>query len=1184
MKKAAFIFFLILMVCLPMRAQRDNLAVLIDLSRRAKGYYEGYAGSSGKNEFSYHSFRSDLQQCMISRCTDGTMDMEWYTQEIPATITPEGVGFIWIAAIDITEKHLGFSLYVNDSKRLEYYSGNQKQWTVKSSDGGSLTFQLVTTDMYGDAHGYMVLQAPASWLIPGKAQKIRIVGEKAGGSTWTIVFKTSDVRESLAESVRFDTWLEIQANSFSGVYTIEIKAPLTKTGESLRFSSHALEGSVLLQPGSGQAFGSFQIPLSASGKRFVLWDSYDKLIDLEHFGETDETSLLLSRSVLENVTVTIGGIIFIKATRTYKPKLVESLLSLSQSPLARGSIYLMNSSHQDIAWMDSPEKCVIERDTMLLTPLLTKAAANPGYRFDIEDALMLKEYMARHPESTGAIRQMLTDGRLSCGASFVQPYEEMYSGESLIRQFYMGARWLKKEFGYNANTYWNLDVPGRTLQMPQIMRKSGVTNLMLSRQEKGFYRWFAPDGSEVLAFSPGHYSNAYPSLHKDFYDAACYLSGSTLAWAGYLGDSIHSPVVPVLSDWDMSPAEDYSFLISQWERIDRLELAPGKEVSAQMPVFHISTAPEFFQAFSMNMANFPILCGERPAVWLYIHGPSHQQAIKASREGDILLPMAEKFATIGCLLDGSFATYPEKELEEAWESKIFPDHGWGGKHGDITDALFLRKYLDARAKADALLTRSLEHIASYVRTKEGANIAVVVFNSLSQEREDPVSVGVTFDKGKIFDFELIDQAGKKVDMQVNDMQKYDDNSIRSAIIEFIAAKVPSVGYRTFYVRPLTIKTGTGTEKRQADMVENPFYTLCFGKGGLTGIYDKQLGKELVVPGKFLAGEIFTMRSIGNGAGEFADIQKPDMDGFDKTSNQAGDWVQVEKGPVYSCWKFRCPIRYAVVEEEVRLYHKVKRIDFLVNILNWEGVLYREFRMALPLAMTGGEIQYEVPFGVVRVGKDEIKGAAGERYITPCKDVHPRGIENWIGASDKQMGVVLSSSVAVADWIDPTNDPVPNIILQPILLASRRSCHGEGNEYLQTGYHHFQFSLTSYDPMAGIPLTFGREVNEQLVAVIAPEPFRRANLPEASSFFSTGSANLVISTIKKQEEGDDIVVRMFEERGEDSHGVLQSYFPLLSAGKSNLLEEGNLSVPMVKGTIPLDVGHNAIETFTLKIKK
>ena len=63
---------------------------------------------------------------------------------------------------------------------------------------------------------------------------------------------------------------------------------------------------------------------------------------------------------------------------------------------------------------------------------------------------------------------------------------------------------------------------------------------------------------------------------------------------------------------------------------------------------------------------------------------------------------------------------------------------------------------------------------------------------------------------------------------------------------------------------------------------------------------------------------------------------------------------------------------------IRVYHDVKRIDFDVDLLNWEGVMYREFRMMMPLALNQAEVSYEVPYGALTVGKDEMPGAAGER--------------------------------------------------------------------------------------------------------------------------------------------------------------------------------------------------------------
>lgn len=58
---------------------------------------------------------------------------------------------------------------------------------------------------------------------------------------------------------------------------------------------------------------------------------------------------------------------------------------------------------------------------------------------------------------------------------------------------------------------------------------------------------------------------------------------------------------------------------------------------------------------------------------------------------------------------------------------------------------------------------------------------------------------------------------------------------------------------------------------------------------------------------------------------------------------------------------------------------------------------------------------------------------------------------------------MSSSVAVFDHIDPTDNPVNYTMIQPVLLASRRSCHGAGNRYLREEDHHYSFSIFSHEP-------------------------------------------------------------------------------------------------------------------------
>jgi alpha-mannosidase len=866
-----------------------------------------------------------------------------------------------------------------------------------------------------------------------------------------------------------------------------------------------------------------------------------------------------------------------------QPLSMENILLLSKSKLASGEIHLMNSSHQDIAWMDLLEKCIIERDTMLMTPLLIAAEKNSGYRFDIEDVLMIKEYIGRHPDSKADIIRMLKDGRFSCGSTYQMPYEEMYSGESLVRQFYLGARWAKENLeGYFPDTYWNLDVPGRTMQMAQIMIKSGTKYLIIARDEKGVFKWYSPDGSYVTAYSPGAFGTDIKFLNRDFSVASGPLAQKFLFWdKGYNDNKSEQPVIPILSCKDMSPAIDYSQFISKWNSLVSYKDEKGEVQNLSLPKIKYVKASEFIDKISKSSSNLKEITGERPAVWLYIHGPSHEWALKASREGDIMMTNAEKFNAIDGLLRGTFRNYPEDRLNTAWEDKIYPDHGWGGKGGESTDAIFLSKFNGSLNEAKSMTNQALKSIASKIRTNPKKGIPVIVFNSLSWQRKDLVSFKIAFDESKAMGINIMDAFGKSVPVQLTEIERYKDNSIKRAKAIFIATDIPSIGYKTYYAVPEMMIMATKIVNR--DEIETPFYKIKLGEGGVKSIFDKELNVELLNTSKFMGGDVFTMKSFGNGAGEFAEIQQPSMEDFDKVSDHSAKWEMMESGPVYNSFEMRQKIRNAVIRTKLIIYNDLKKIDFETSLLNWEGLLYREFRFALPVNMKDGKISYEVPFGVLEVGKDEIAGAAGERYITNCADVHPRGIENWIGASNDRFGVTLSSSTAVADFIDPTGLVSETTLLQPIMLASRKSCHKEGNDYLQTGNHYFNFSLSSHEPGWINGYKFGRQANEKLLVIVDPQQGKATAIPEELSFFSVNSSNVAISTIKKAEDNGNTVIRLFEIGKGETPVNLSSWFSIVKAEKTDMLEYNGKAIESNRNTVLMNLGSHAIETIKLELK-
>jgi len=1162
----------------------DKNSSLYRYNQKSAGYLEGYSKTISGNDFAYHSLRDDLRDALLIRCRDGMNKASWVTQIIPADYKGEYISFGIIAAINCVDRpDLKLVFKINGISRFEVPITKRYEWEISGADGSSISFDPCEIDMYGDPHGYLTLKLPVKWVDLGIPVKIEVEASVAGEQTWLIIYKAPDAIAALRQMMKLKAEFTIALNKLNG--ELSVTGPKSFEGKTILVKAKNFEKGFSLENAAGGTAGRIILTRECINNGFTLVESGAELLNVDQGNMQTDVQRISGNSVVRIESRWQGDLAEFKVRRQYAPKTAKAINEMISSGRQNGSIYLMNSSHQDIAWMDTPDKCVIERDTMLLTPLINKAVRNSDYRFDVEDALMLREYITRHPDRKNDIAQLLKSGQISCGSSFIQPYEEMYSGEALIRQFYFGARWLKKTFGYSADTYWNVDVPGRTLQMPQIASKAGTKYLIMSRHEEGIYNWFSPDGSYITAYSPGHYADAQIYLTKDFFAAVPSISANYGKWAANF-DEGKKPVVPLLSDWDMSPAKDYSELIARWKNITSIENENGENHSIALPEIKISLASEFMKKYTESAKQIPAIKGERPQVWLYIQSPSHFEALKSSRRGDIVLTAAEKFSAINSLLERSFTDYPEKELNNSWEAKIYPDHGWGGKGGDITDSTFKAKYDFALTEGERILNKAVASIAVKIKTEEKKGIPVILFNSMGVGRNAPVKVKLTFNRKNVKDLSVTDAKGRTVPSQSNGETYDKEGNLKEAYICFTAENVPSLGYKTYYV-----ETHKETLPKPVWMSglyhSNNFYRVEFTDKGISRIYDKVLGKDLIDDSKFSCGEVFMMKSVGEDAGEFSDIQMPVMDDFETTRNYKLKWERTADGPDFTSFKFRQKVKYAVIEEEVIIYNRVKKIDFNISILNWEGVMFREFRAAFPVNMKKSSVSYEVPFGVVNVGRDEIAGAAGERYKTICADIHPRGIENWIAAMDNEAAIILSSTCGVADYIDPTTPSINQTILQPILLASRRSCNGEGNEYPQKGNHYYNFSLTSKPVEKEMDYSFGREANEELFAVVSPKRIKNANLPEELSFFSTGTENLSISTIKKAEDENGLIVRIYENEGLDTKLKMKSYFNFSSYINTNIIEyplDMNAAKNGIefKKSYPIEIGKFAIETFLFKL--
>lgn len=833
-----------------------------------------------------------------------------------------------------------------------------------------------------------------------------------------------------------------------------------------------------------------------------------------------------------------------------------------------GSIEIINTSHQDIAWMNTPDSCKHERIHDIIIPALEMAEENPGFRFGMEQTLNLRELLDEYPSYKKTIEEAYQKNRFTWGATLNQSYEGLLTSEQLVRQLYQGRKWILDYFDgkVDTRTAFNMDVPGRSSQTAQLLRKAGVKYLVVSRMKEGFYNWHSPDGSHILTYSPGNYGWAsifYKYFDKDAPTAMNKLSEVLKNWNDYYASRNIPPHYAVMISNDAAGPKYYKQVIEDWNRI-----AEMSEFS--IPALRYATAEEFLKKVDVPEAKFDDISGERPNLWLYIHGPGHYEAVKAKRAAGILLPSAEMFSTINSLVENDFSSYPSAALDAAWYKSIYDDHGWGGKNGAITDSIFSATLHQAQDEGKNLLNRALSSLSDKVKTTR--KDAVVVYNDLSWERNGVAEIVVPGGG----EYQVEDSDGNKIPAQ--NIVKGD-----STTLLFLADAVPSVGYRTFY-----ISKGREGESRNhtimSNYCENDYYRIAFGNGGITRLYDKKLGRDVLNTTRFAGGDVIDLGYSGNGAGEFTTITETNMANYDKLSNHDVLWTVTEDGDVLSKFEASYVMNGAEIIQRIIVYHQLKKIAFEFKIPHWEGLKNRQLRFALPMNSDEASISYDVPMGVSTVGESELKMRPGGwgwygTYRQKPQEIHPREVLNFVSANSNDFGLTMSSTISVFDWIDPTVDAVSYPVVQAIMLSTHKSCHNLGNWYLQEGAHEFRFAMTTHEPGWEEGYPFGIANNHDFYTVRKARRNRGGELPSSLSFVKSSSPFVLMTAFRKSDDRDGALIRFVEMKGENENATVEFFKPFKTVGKVDLIDTDQETVVQERSNrMNLTLPHNSVESY------
>ncbi len=187
--------------------------------------------------------------------------------------------------------------------------------------------------------------------------------------------------------------------------------------------------------------------------------------------------------------------------------------------------HIVSHSHWDREWYKTFEQfrsmLVVMVDDLI--DLLDRDRDFASFLLDGQTSV-LEDYLEVRPEQREVLARLISKGRIATGPWFVLADEFLVSAEALVRNLLRGGK-TAKEFGGGMMVGYLPDTFGHIAMMPAILRGFDIDTALLYRgfggeagQNVSEYQWEAPDGCRVLMihlFRNG-YSTGY--FHQDSED------------------------------------------------------------------------------------------------------------------------------------------------------------------------------------------------------------------------------------------------------------------------------------------------------------------------------------------------------------------------------------------------------------------------------------------------------------------------------------------------------------------------------------------------------------------------------------------------------------------------------------------------------------------------------------------
>ena len=141
--------------------------------------------------------------------------------------------------------------------------------------------------------------------------------------------------------------------------------------------------------------------------------------------------------------------------------------------MSRPTFAYLPSSHLDLFWLGNYKTC-LERGAEILRQYVERCMAASDETFLVDTVVFAEYFLQRHPELRSAFLQLVREGRLEIGCAYIDRWETLILGESLIRNVQIGKRWCREVLELDNEVVTHPDLPSMTPQIAQIYRAGGA--------------------------------------------------------------------------------------------------------------------------------------------------------------------------------------------------------------------------------------------------------------------------------------------------------------------------------------------------------------------------------------------------------------------------------------------------------------------------------------------------------------------------------------------------------------------------------------------------------------------------------------------------------------------------------------------------------------------------------------